>query len=176
MMNAKRIILILSAIFYIVMLILSISVRKIHIASLPRVKVARLDFISFKNESEADASLADINIADIAEADKGEADARETIATADNGAIENDSNYVPSSYEFCLAIPKKICDNKKVFILSTRVINGEERTVAREVSNLELGRANDSFYEVINGISLLDEVIIEGQDKLQDGCEVYVEE
>lgn len=54
MMNAKRTILILSAIFYIVMLCLSVSVRKIHIASLPRVKVARLDFKSFERESEAE--------------------------------------------------------------------------------------------------------------------------
>lgn len=122
------------------------------------------------------SSLADINISDIAIADTGETDELETIATADNGVNENDKNYVPSTYDFCLDIPKEVCDNKKVFVLSTRIINGEERIVAREVSNLELGRVNDGFYEVINGISLLDEVIIEGQDKLQDGCEVYVEE
>lgn len=80
------------------------------------------------------------------------------------------------SIDFNLGIPKEIYDKGRVYTISKEMVNGEKRNIAREVTDLVIGRSNDTSYEVISGLSMVDTVIIVGQDKIQDGSEVYVED
>lgn len=134
-MNSKKITLIAGAIFYTTMLVLSITAKKIHIASLPKVTVESFESERFEDEG------------------------------AD-----------PINYKWNLVIPQELYDNQKVYIIIKEIVNGEERNIAKEVKDIEIGQSNDSGYEVIRGLSSIDQIITTGQEMIQDGCEVYVEE
>lgn len=91
--------------------------------------------------------------------------------------VEDESSDIAfrKNYRLSVGLPKELYDNHKVYIIRKEIVNGEERDIAREVTNLELGQSNDKFYEVIRGISMLDQVVFTGQEYIQDGSEVYVE-
>ncbi|NLC19367.1 MAG: hypothetical protein GX757_09160 [Clostridiales bacterium] len=80
------------------------------------------------------------------------------------------------SFRLGAGIPKEIYDNHKVYVIRKEIVNGEERNIAREVKNLEIGQSNEKYYEVLQGISMIDLVVFTGQEYIQDGSEVYVEE
>jgi|GEM_PF-390044 len=150
-MSGKRTTLIVSVIFYIIMIIFTVSARKIHNESLPRVTVESLAYEAFAEEEAA----VDV---------KSEADEKSEL------------NKTPMNYEWNVGILKELYDNQKVYIISKEIMNGEERSIAKEVTNLVIGRSNDTSYEVLSGLSVLDQVIITGQELIQDGREVYVED
>lgn len=126
MVNRKKITLIVGAVFYLGILVLSITAKQIHIAMLPKVTVVNLG----------------------------------TKVFGDNANI---------------ALPKELYDNKTVYILTKEIVNGEERCIANEVTDLVLGQSDATDYEVIQGILFIDQVITSGQELLQNGCEVHVE-
>ncbi len=155
-MGSKKIIGIISVSFLLTMLILTFTARKIHNASLPRVRTASLTYEVFMDSLGKEAGSEHESVTE----KTGKGDQSERIASYDIGSY---------------GIPRQIYDNHKVFILSKEMINGEERDIAREVADLVIGRSNDTSYEVIEGLSALDQIIISGQELVQDGCEVYVE-
>lgn len=79
-----------------------------------------------------------------------------------------------NDYSRTLAIPKEIIDNGDVFIIGTRIINGEKRNVAQKVT-LTLGLENDDYYEVIGGIIGNELIIFSTDRELENGDEVFVE-
>lgn len=80
------------------------------------------------------------------------------------------------SIQIGLALPKDICSRKCLFIISVETVNGEERTIAREVQGLTLGLQDDTYYEVIEGIDFDSKVIKTELDQLRDGDEVLIGE
>jgi len=138
-MRGKRVIIIVSVLFYLSMIVLTVSARRIHIAGLPRVIVGYLEMERFA-----------------------------VLKTNEQGGEEE-------GMSFNLGIPKELYDNRKLYVIEKTMVNGEERNLAREVEDFELGQASDNFYEVLKGLSSIDQVILTGQDKIQDGDEVYVE-
>lgn len=143
-MRGKKITLIATAFFYILMLIFSVSARKIHLARLPRVKATDVKFEIFEREEQEE----------------------------DNEAGNWNANM---DYDMEIGIPKDIYDSHELYILSSEMINGEIRTVVRNVTEeVEIGRSNEESYEVLKGLYGLNEIIIEGLENIQDGCEVYV--
>lgn len=137
-MNGKKITAMVSIIFYLVMIILSINVRKIHTASLPRVTVGNLEGEKFASK-------------------------------------EGDTDDESSPIEFSVGIPKVLYDHGKVYVIVKEMVNGEDRVIAREVTDLVISRDNGTHYEVISGISGIDLVVMSGQQLIYNGCEVYVE-
>lgn len=81
-----------------------------------------------------------------------------------------------SSVEFSLGLPKELYHGQKIFVISMEVVNGEERSIAREVYHLVLGRENKDCYEVVEGITSLDRVILSEEESIQNGDEVYIEQ
>lgn len=138
-MKMKKITLVVTVLFLVVMLFLTVGARKIHIASLPKVTVSSLEMVRF-------------------EVEQGE-----------------ESKEKSSTVEFSLGLPKELYDEQKIFVISMEVVNGEERSIAREVYNLVLGRENKDCYEVVEGITSLDQVILSEDESIQDGDEVYIE-
>ena len=127
-------------IFFAIMGILTITVRKIHIASLPKVTIGYLEMTKFEENSESD--------------------------TKDEG--------IQSEYR--LGLPKAIYECQPIYVISKETVNGEERDIARKVEKLEVGRENGQYYEVLNGITSLEPIIVSGMESVQDGSEVFIEE
>lgn len=152
-MRAKRITIIVCAFFYIILLTLTFSARRIHNASLPRVTVINLEFERFE-DAEGNDPL---------DKDKG------------NNNDTGNSNRNRMNFKLSVGIPKELYDNHKIYVIRREIVNGEERNIAREAINLEIGQSNDKFYEVIRGLSGLDQVVLTGHELIQDGSEVYVE-
>ena len=74
-----------------------------------------------------------------------------------------------------IGIPKELYDNHEIYILSSEMINGEIRTVVRNVTEkVEIGRSNEDSYEILKGLYGMNKIIIDGFENIQDGCEVYV--
>ena len=72
-----------------------------------------------------------------------------------------------------VAIPKAMFESGEIFIITTRVINGEKRDFARAVI-LETGLEIEGFYEVTGGM-MGNELVIFGSDRaLKDGDEIFV--
>ena len=118
------------------------SARKIHVASLPRVKVTDVKFEIFEVEEYAD---------------------------------ESGSGNTNRDYDMEIGIPKELYDNHEIYILSSEMINGEIRTVVRNVTEkVEIGRSNEDSYEILKGLYGMNKIIIDGFENIQDGCEVYV--
>lgn len=138
-MKWKERTIIVSILFYAVMLILTASARIIHNSTLPKVTVGYLEGQRFQqNESYNEKDIL-------------------------------------TKVLISIGIPKTLYESQHVYILSKEIINGEERNIAREVMNLEIGRSSDTHYEVIKGISGIDLVILTGGELVEDGQEVYVE-
>lgn len=72
-----------------------------------------------------------------------------------------------------LALPKELTEGDGVFIITSRIINGEKRDIARRVV-LTTGQEDEEFYEVTGGIMGNELVIIESDRGLRDGDEVFV--
>lgn len=125
-MKHKRKILVVGTVFYLSMLFLSVSAKRIHTAKLPKVTVTNLETKNF-------------------------------------GECAN------------VAIPKEVYDSYPVYIIEKEILNGEERSFAKEVTDLVIGQSDDLNYEVIQGLTWMDQVIVNNQNQLKDGCEVYVE-
>lgn len=141
-MSGKKTTLIVMAIFYITMLAFTVSARKIHVASLPRVKVTDVKFEIFEVEEYED---------------------------------ESGSGNTNRDYDMEIGIPKELYDNYEIYILSSEMINGEIRTVVRNVTEkVEIGRSNEVSYEILKGLYGMNKIIIDGFENIQDGCEVYV--
>lgn len=130
---------IVSVLFYAVMLFLTLIARPVHNVALPKVTIGRLEGQRFQRNETNDQT--------------------DTVAIGD----------------FAIGIPKNLYENGSVYILSKEIMNGEERDIAREVKNMEIGRFNENYYEIIKGISGLDLVILTGGEFIEDGQEVYVE-
>ncbi|NLJ96984.1 MAG: hypothetical protein GX321_07490 [Clostridiales bacterium] len=165
-MRTKRITIIVCAFFYIILLTLTFSARRIHNASLPRVTVVNLEFERFEDKVEAEGF-------------EGEPSLGNDPLDKDNKEKNNDignSHINRMNFKLSVGIPKELYENHKIYVIRREIVNGEERNIAREVTNLEIGQSNDKFYEVIRGLSSLDQVVLTGQDLIQDGSEVYVEE
>ena len=157
-MNIKKITLITGAVFYLAMLVLSFTAKKMHIASLPKVTVENLKTERFEDK--------------IVDTEESEIENKEETVTTEKSVNIMESN----QYRWNVAIPKELYDNQKVYIIIKEILNGEERSIAKEVTNLVIGQSNDSNYEVISGLSSYDQVVRTGQKLIQDGCEVYVED
>lgn len=136
-MNGKKITMVISLCFYFIIFLLTIVAKKIHIASLPKVTVECLEFVTFEREEQA----------------------------------KENSNML----EFGLGLPKTLYDNHEIYVISTEIMNGEERSIARIVTDLVLGRENEDYYEVLEGISNLDQVIVYSDGVIYEGEEVAIE-
>lgn len=79
-------------------------------------------------------------------------------------------------FDFAFGLPKDLYNGGTVYVISNETINGEIRTIARTVVGLKLGRENEDYYEVLEGISYGAQVIIRGGEIIQDGDEVLIEE
>lgn len=139
-MKTKRITWIVTGLFFVVMLFLTVVTRKIHIASLPKVTVCSLEMVWFDEKQ---------------------------------GEESEEEN---SMLQLSLGLPKELYHGQKIFVISMEVVNGEERSIAREVNHLVLGRESKDYYEVVEGISSLDQVILSEEESIQDGDEVYIEQ
>ncbi len=71
------------------------------------------------------------------------------------------------------ALPEKLVENGKLFLISEEVVNGEVRTIAREVKDLVLGRVGKGYREILNGPDMLSRVIVT-DIALSDGQEVWI--
>ena len=77
------------------------------------------------------------------------------------------------SYTRRLAVPKELFDTGDVFVISVRIVNGEKRNFARRVF-IETVAENDEFYEVIEGLTGNELIIVESDRGFGDGDEVYL--
>ncbi len=77
--------------------------------------------------------------------------------------------------EFTVGLPKELYNNHSIYKISIETVNGEERSIARRITELVLGSENEGYYEVVEGITVLDQIIFESNKILQDGDEVYIE-
>lgn len=119
---------VISLVFYAIMLVLALGARRMHRASLPHVEVT-VPVLEMFGEGE-DMSVS-------------------------------------------AALPEKIVDGRKVFVVSEEMVNGEWRTIAREAERLELGRVSGVYREVVNGPNVLSQVIV-ADVELSDGQEVWI--
>lgn len=71
------------------------------------------------------------------------------------------------------ALPEKLVDGRKVFVVSEEMVNGERRTIAREAEGLEFGRLSGNYREVVSGPNILSQVIVTDIE-LTDGQEVWI--
>lgn len=88
----------------------------------------------------------------------------------DDGSKENQL-----LFDMTYGIPKELC-KEEVFIISTELVNGENRTIARLATDLKLGRENAKCYEVLEGIGHDAKIISHSNKRIQDGDEVIIEE
>lgn len=132
----KKITIIITGAFFIAMLLLSFTAKRMHQSSLPKVQAATLEYQYFVDEETQEGA---------------------------------------QFLGFAYGLPKKLYDDGIVFIISNEVVNGEVRTIARRVVDLKLGRENEDYYEVIEGISYGVQVIMSGDETIQDGDEVLIE-
>ncbi|WOO36612.1 hypothetical protein R2R35_22930 [Anaerocolumna sp. AGMB13020] len=153
-MNSRKKILVVTGVFYLIMLVLTLSGRSVHNALLPKVTVTSLEYEKFpvSNDIKNGKKLSE-------EQQKGKK-----------------SFDQPQEFDLKIGIPKNIYKNKKVYIITIMTVNGEERTLAREVQELITGRVGETCYEVVSGLSALDQIVVTGQEDLFDGREVYVVE
>lgn len=128
----KRIVLIISVLFYAGMFFMTCTARTLHEAKLPHVKVLELEYELF---------------------------------------IDGEGNQ-----SFGAAFPKEWYREGELYKISNVMINDEYRTIARRVEDLELGLENEEYYQVKNGIGANEKIIVDGLDKVTDGCEVYIED
>lgn len=75
---------------------------------------------------------------------------------------------------FGVSLPKKFYHDGIIYRISIEQINKELRTVARLVSDLEIGLENEICYEIKKGLSYDDKIIVSGLEGITDGCEVYI--
>lgn len=71
------------------------------------------------------------------------------------------------------ALPEKLVNEKKIFVVSEEMVNGEPRMIAREIIGLEIGRVSNGYREIVSGLDILSQVIVlDGE--LLDGEEVWI--
>lgn len=128
-MRKKAGILALSGLFYIVMLLLAVSARKMHTAALPVVRIAYLEQKMFLTGEERE--------------------------------------YLP-------ALPEAL-KGRALYYVSEEEKNGESRYVARKLENVQLGEEKEGYYPVQDGISSYVALIVESDETLEEGKEVFVE-
>lgn len=78
------------------------------------------------------------------------------------------------SISAALTLPEKLVKDGVLFVVSEEMINGELRTIARQVNGLEIDRVSDGYCEIVTGLSSLAQVIVDGKEELADGDEVLV--
>ena len=78
--------------------------------------------------------------------------------------------------DFAFGLPKDWYNQGTIYVISNETVNGEVRTIARPVVGLKLGRENEDYYEVLEGLSYGVQVIISCSENIQDGDEVLIEE
>ena len=71
------------------------------------------------------------------------------------------------------ALPENLVNEKKIFVVSEEMVNGELRMIAREIVGLEIGRVSNGYREIVSGLNILSQVIVlDGE--LLDGEEVWI--
>lgn len=134
-MKKKKVVFLCSAVFYLGMFVMAVSARKIHEATLPRVTICMLDYVTFIERQEDSKTL----------------------------------------HTTGLGLAKELYDGKQVYVVQQQMVNGEERSIARDVTNdLVLGKETEDYYEVLEGISGMAMVVTATEKPLWNGCEVYV--
>lgn len=89
--------------------------------------------------------------------------------------LEKKSDLGNITYErTSLGLPKYLYNADAIYKISTIIKNGEQRYIAIKLSNVSIGSSNADYYQVLNGISNTDIIILEGYEKLEDGHEVYI--
>lgn len=86
-----------------------------------------------------------------------------------NEAVDENGGLQISS-ESALAIPKDMF-GKPVYVLYRAEKNGEERSFVR-LADIEVGRENNGYYEVVEGLMFNDRIVIDERNELNDGMEV----
>ncbi len=98
-----------------------------------------------------------------------------TLPKVTVGYLRNENFIENNVNNMGLAIPKEMYDsNQNIYVIRREIVNGEERNIAR-MAKLRIGSSNEEYYEVKQGISILDLVILSGGEMIRDGMEVYVE-
>lgn len=128
-MGKKKMLLAVVVLFYLGMALLAITVKPIHTASLPRVRIGYLE---------------------------------QRVFSVGEGII-----YLP-------ALPRELSETE-LYYLSEEEKNGEVRYIARKVDELILGKEENGYNPVLDGMSAFFPLITEGTEKLIDGQEVFVE-
>lgn len=88
-------------------------------------------------------------------------------SSTDKGSQKNIST------QECMAIKKKIYNQGEIFIISLEEKNDEMRAFVHK-TKLVTGRESDKYYEVTNIYDPETKFVIESNQKLQDGDEVYI--
>lgn len=132
----KKILVIVTAIFFAAMLFLTVFARDIHNSSLPHVTASRVRQEQFPFEY----------------------------------MDENGNTFVGT--ESKLAVTKEQYE-QGVYVLYKDEKNGEMRDFIRRV-NIETGRENYGYIEVVSGISPNERIVAEYTGDLFDGCEVLI--
>lgn len=73
-----------------------------------------------------------------------------------------------------LLLPQICAQSDRLFVIANEQINGEIRTIAREITGLSFRTASDGYCEVIGGLSMTASVIVDKTGSLSDGDEVLI--
>lgn len=76
--------------------------------------------------------------------------------------------------EYLPALPEELY-GRLLYYVSEEEKNGEIRYVARKLENVQLGEKNGTYYPVQDGISSFVTLIVESDEALEEGKEVFVE-
>lgn len=76
--------------------------------------------------------------------------------------------------EYLPALPEEL-HGRLLYYVSEEEKNGEIRYVARKLENVQLGEKNGTYYPVQDGISSFVTLIVESDEALEEGKEVFVE-
>ena len=128
-MRKRKLLFAVIVLFYFSMALLAIVAKKLHTASMPRVRIEYLEQRVF---------------------------------------------YVGESQTFLPALPRELCETE-LYYFSVEEKNGEVRYIARNLNGVTLGKEENGYCPVLDGMSAIWPLITTGAEQLTEGQEVFVE-
>lgn len=128
-MQKKRVLVAVSAVFYLALALMAVFAKKVHTAALTHVRIGYLE--------------------------------------QRNMRIDEKQQYLP-------AMPEELY-GEVLYRVSEEEKNGEIRYVAREIRVTVADGPQEGYYGVLSGLDSYTPLIVEGDESLEDGREVFVE-